>query len=223
MGVSESWIDRIERASPSRPHAYMINRLEIDSPSCKVLKELDILLAIDDVTFSTPHQLEPRFDIEASKTLTILRSNEEMVVNVPVSVMDECARRRVISFAGAIIHEPHRAVYQQYRHSLPSRLYIISKSRGSPAEMYGLQPSYFITHVNGRHVVSLDDFEGAIKEVESNEYVRVKCLTFGIFEGINRVDLIPTIVSVKMNFHYFPSARYVRESAGSCWRRELIQ
>lgn len=130
MGVSDAWIDKIEKASPSRPHAYMINRLEIESPSCKVLKELDILLAIDGVTFSSPHQLEPKFDLDSIKKLTVLRANEEMVVDVPDCPMDECRRRRVISFAGAIIQEPHRAVYQQYRHSLPSHLYIVSKSRG---------------------------------------------------------------------------------------------
>jgi hypothetical protein len=149
MGVAEEWIDRIQTKSPSRPYAYMINRIEIDSPSCEILKELDIILAIDGETFCSPHQIEPTFDLDLVKSLTILRANEEITVKVPTSVMDECSRKRVISFAGAIIQEPHRAVYQQYRHSLPSQLYMVSKSRGSPAEMYGLQPSYFITHVNG--------------------------------------------------------------------------
>jgi hypothetical protein len=80
--------------------------------------------------------------------------------------------------------------------------------------MYGVQPSYFITHVNGTSVFSLDDFEKMVKGVSEGEYVRIKCLTF---------DCIPTIVSVKMNKHYFGGVRYVREGAGEEWRREAIE
>jgi hypothetical protein len=41
----------------------------------------------------------------------------------------------------------------------------------------------------------------------------VKCMS---------IDMIPAIVSVKMNYHYFPSMRYVRESSNTEWEVESI-
>jgi hypothetical protein len=90
--------------------------------------------------------------------MTILRDSVELTVCVEAFEMNEGLIRRVISFAGANIQEPHRAVYQQHREAMASKVYIGCRNRGlhkesdqigSPAAIYGLCPTSFITHVNG--------------------------------------------------------------------------
>jgi len=61
------------------------------------------------------------------------------------------------SWGGVILQEPHRAVAQQNRH-LPKGVYSSWWSNGSPAHMYGLRATVWVTEVNGLPVPDLDTY-----------------------------------------------------------------
>jgi S1-C subfamily serine protease len=96
--------------------------------------------------------------------------------------------------------EPHQAALMQSK-SLPSRIYVTGRAKGSPAYMYQLTPTNWITHINGNAVATLDDFIAAVKGLPDNEYVRLKVLSF---------DHIPFVLSIKLNKHYWPATEVLR-------------
>ncbi|KAG1104067.1 hypothetical protein G6F42_017138 [Rhizopus arrhizus] len=65
----------------------------------------------------------------------------------------------------------------------------------------------WITHINSKKVVTLDDLIAAVKDAEDNTYVRVRCLSF---------DNVPIMLSVKMVNHYFPLVDMVKDSNAEC-------
>lgn len=73
--------------------------------------------------------------------------------------------------------------------------------------MYGLVPTMWITHINAKKVVTLDDLIAAVKDAQDNTYVRVRCLSF---------DNVPIMLSVKMVNHYFPLVDMVKDSKAEC-------
>jgi hypothetical protein len=86
--------------------------------------------------------------------------------------------------------------------TLPSMVYITSRANGSPASQYQLPPTAWITAVNGRPTPTLDAFLAAVRGLPDNEYVRVGTVSF---------DGVPWVVSVKLCYHYWPSAMLVRK------------
>ena len=68
---------------------------------------------------------------------------------MPTVAADDVETDRAVVFCGAIIHQPHHAVRQQIS-KLFSEVYVSARTRGSPAYQYGLAPTNFITHVNGK-------------------------------------------------------------------------
>jgi hypothetical protein len=47
MSVTDEWVRRVEEANPNRHQLFMIRRVETDSLASQVLKDLDLLLAIN--------------------------------------------------------------------------------------------------------------------------------------------------------------------------------
>jgi hypothetical protein len=62
-----------------------------------------------------------------------------------------------VSWGGVILQEPHRAVAQQNRH-LPKGIYSSWWSNGSPAHMYGLRATVWVTEVNGQPAPDLNTY-----------------------------------------------------------------
>ncbi|KAI8641222.1 trypsin-like cysteine/serine peptidase domain-containing protein [Parasitella parasitica] len=205
MGLSDGWIRKVEQANPSKHQLFMIRRTEAASESSKVLKELDLILSVNGKVITRMFEMDVQYDSEEIE-MTILRAKKEMVVKVKTSPVSGDGTSRVIFWAGAALHEPHKAVLQQSK-TLPTQIYISARSKGSPAYMYGLVPTMWITHINSKKVVTLDDLIVAVKDAEDNTYVRVRCLSF---------DNVPIMLSVKMVNHYFPLVDMVKDSNAEC-------
>jgi hypothetical protein len=67
----------------------------------------------------------------------IVRKREEKTIKVSTVATEDLETRRMVSFCGATFHRPHQAVRQQIS-KIHSDVYISSRSRGSPAYMYGV-------------------------------------------------------------------------------------
>ncbi|KAI7865276.1 trypsin-like cysteine/serine peptidase domain-containing protein [Spinellus fusiger] len=205
MGLSSEWVRKIEEANPAKHQLFMIRRTEAGSESAQVLKELDLILAVNGRVVTRMYEMDVQYEAE-ELSLTILRQKKEMTVKVKTDLMSGDGTSRVVFWAGAALHEPHKAVLQQSK-ILPSRIYISARSKGSPAYMYGLVPTMWITHINSKQVVTLDDLISAVKDIQDNTYVRVRCVSF---------DNVPMMLSVKMVNHYFPLVDMVKNAGVDC-------
>ena len=83
---------------------------------------------------------------------------------------------------------------------------------GSPATMYTLGITNFITHVNGTPTPDLYSFLATATSIPDNTYFRLRMMTF---------ENIPWVITMKKNEHYFPTVELVKDASDEdCgWRR----
>jgi hypothetical protein len=79
-------------------------------------------------------------------------SSARASLNMPACVWTEWC-----SWSGTLLQQSHRAVAQQNR-TLPAGVYASWWSNGSPAHMYGLRATVWLTEVNGHPVPDLDTY-----------------------------------------------------------------
>ncbi|KAF9431673.1 hypothetical protein BGZ76_011850 [Entomortierella beljakovae] len=209
MGLSDEWVKKVEEANPSRHHIFMVRRTETGSVSASILQELDLILSIDGNVITRMYELDVQYDAK-ELDMVVLRKKVEVKLTVPTEEIDGNGTSRLVIWAGAMMHEPHKAVLQQSK-ALPSRVYVSARSKGSPSYMYGMVPTMWITHINGTPTPDLDALLKAVRQCADNSYVRVKTMSF---------DMIPTVLSIKTNMHYWPTAEMVKDdNEESGWRK----
>ncbi|KAJ9052684.1 hypothetical protein DSO57_1031877 [Entomophthora muscae] len=136
LGLPLEWASRYEKADPLQREIFQVRRTEVGSPSAQVLKELDLILLVNGNVATKITDFDVQFH-SPMLTITVFRSKQILDLNVPTSKADGSGISRIICWAGACIHEPHKAVLQQSKH-MPSRVYVSGRNRGSPSYMYGL-------------------------------------------------------------------------------------
>ncbi|CAO3579622.1 unnamed protein product [Absidia cylindrospora] len=212
MGLSDDWIKKVEEANTAKHQLFMVIRTEVGTESAKVLDELDLILTINGKVVTRMQETDVQYESDELE-MTILRQKKEMTVMVKTSMESGDGTNRIVFWAGALLTEPHKAVLQQSK-TLPSRIYISARSKGSPAAMASLTPTMWITHINSIKVETLDDLIEAVKNTLDNTYVRVRCVTF---------DNVPVMLSVKMVYHYFPLVDMVKDNKSECgWSKREI-
>lgn len=192
MGLTDEWVKKVEEANPARHHIFMVRRTETGSVSASILQELDLILSINGKVITRMYEMDVQYDATELE-MVVLRKKAEVKVTVPTEAVDGSGTSRLVIWAGAMMHEPHKAVLQQSK-TLPSRVYVSARSKGSPSYMYGMVPTMWVTHINGTPTPDLDALLKAVKQCPDNSYVRVKTMSF---------DMIPTVLSIKTNMHYW--------------------
>lgn len=102
MGLSTEWMHKVEQANPSKHQAFMVKRTEATSESAKVLRELDLILAIQGKTVTRLSDFDVQYEAEALE-LTILRQKKEMTLTVPTEPISGAGTNRVVFWAGAVL------------------------------------------------------------------------------------------------------------------------
>ncbi|KAG1459337.1 hypothetical protein G6F56_006183 [Rhizopus delemar] len=213
MGLSDDWINKVEEANPNKHQLFMVRGTEANSESAAVLKELDVLLAINGKVATRMSDIDVQYEAD-ELDLTILREKKEMTVKVKTNTISGDGTSRVVFWAGAALQEPHQAVLQQSK-TTPSQIYVTSAHNGSPACMYGLEATMWITHICDQKVNTLDDLIQQVKDIPDGTYVRVRCIDF---------DNVPVMLSLKMMNHYFPLTDLARNSEATCgWSKKVVQ
>jgi len=198
MGVPEEWIEKTEQEDPERHQLFMVRK--VDSGHEGGFQEGDILLTLNGKLITRAPDLDVMYNNDFLDAF-IIRKRQELSLKVPTVATEDLETDRVVSFCGATLHRPHQAVRQQIS-KIHSDVYISSRSRGSPAYMYGLAPTNFLTHVNNVPTPDLDTFLAEVKKIGDNEYFRLKVMTF---------DNVPWVATMKKNEHYFPTVEYVKD------------
>ncbi|ORY02006.1 trypsin-like serine protease [Basidiobolus meristosporus CBS 931.73] len=209
IGLSFFWIKLFKETNPTCLDVYQIYRVEAGSPCQGVLKELDIILAVDGQPCTQLADMDIQY-YQPEVEMTILRDSEELVITVPTTPCSGEGTTRVVRWCGAVLQEPYKAVLQQVER-IPSQVYVSSCNFGSPANNYGLAPTKFITHVNGFETPDLDALLRVLGDSPDNTYVRIRLVSL---EGH------PEILTLKTNYHYWPTTELVKDRDSVAWSRK---
>jgi len=206
MGVDEKWVSRLEENNPVRRRALSITRLVAGTAAARLLKNGDMVLAIDGEVVTSFRELEHAVQ-KPEVTVTIWRNGGVMEIPVQTAALDGKGIGRAISWAGALIQDPHRAMAAQ-RGVSTDGVYIAYFSYGSPATRYGLWAGRRVVEVNETPTPNLQAFIDAVKDIGHRESVRLKTKTWnGTAE----------VITLKLDTQYWPAYEIRRTDDG--WRR----
>ena len=206
MGVDEEWVSRLEGNNPVRRRALSVTRLVAGTAAARLLKNGDMVLAIDGEVVTSFRELEHAVQ-KPEVTVTIWRNGGVMEIPVETAALDGKGIGRAISWAGALIQDPHRAMAAQ-RGVSTDGVYIAYFSYGSPATRYGLWAGRRVVEVNETPTPNLQAFIDAVKDIGHRESVRLKTKTWnGTAE----------VITLKLDTQYWPAYEIRRTDDG--WRR----
>ncbi|MDJ0792823.1 MAG: trypsin-like peptidase domain-containing protein [Woeseiaceae bacterium] len=206
MGVDEDWVERLEENNPVRRRALSITRLVAGTPAAELLKNGDMVLAIDGEVVTSFRELELAVQ-KPEVTVTVWRNGEALEIELQTAALNGDGIDRAISWAGALIQNPHRAMAAQ-RGVSTDGVYIAYFSYGSPATRYGLWAGRRVVEVNETPTPNLQAFIDAVKDIGHRESVRLKTKSWnGTAE----------VITLKLDTQYWPAYEIRRTREG--WRR----
>jgi S1-C subfamily serine protease len=209
LGLDEEWLSRLEDFNPQGRRVLSVSRLVSGSPASEVLRNGDMILAIDGQLVTTFRQLE-RSVQKPQVAVTIWRDGAEADLDIETVALDGLGIERAVSWAGALLQDPHRAMAAQ-RGINPYGVYIAFFSYGSPATRYGLWAGRRIVEVDDKETPDLQTFVEVVRGKKDKSSVRLKTITWnGAAE----------IITLKLDNQYWPAYEIRRTEDG--WQRSDI-
>jgi S1-C subfamily serine protease len=210
LGLPEEWIDRVTAHNPLRRTVLTVDRLVAGTPAAGLLAPGDLLLAVDGKVVNSFSDISAV--VRAPEvTLTLWRAGSELTVPLKTVVLSGRDVDRVLLWAGATLHAPHRAMAVQ-RGIEPDGVFIAFFMYGSPASRYQLWAGRSITEVDGIPVSDLDAFIRAVSGRPDGASVRLKTVSWN-----DSVD----IITVRLDQHYWPAYELRRTETG--WLRTPLE
>ncbi len=206
MGIDEEWIDRLEANDPVKRRALNVSRIVADTPAAELLKNGDMILAIDGEVVTSYRALENAVQ-KPRVTVTVWRNDKALDIELDTVALSGRGIERAASWAGALLQDPHRAMAAQ-RGVATDGVYVAYFSYGSPSTRYGLYAGRRVTEVNEQPVADLQAFIDAVKDLGHGESVRLKTVTWnGTAE----------VITLRLDNEYWPAYEIRRDDDG--WRR----
>jgi S1-C subfamily serine protease len=210
LGLSDTWIKRLEEHSPERRQVLSITRLVGGAPAATLLRSGDLVLDIDGVLVNRFREVE-RAVQKPRVRITVLRDGVEQALDVPTVALAGRDLDRILVWAGAVLQKPHRALAAQ-RGIEPDGVFVAYFSYGSPATRYQLWAGRRITEVDGEPVSDLDAFIKAIAGKEDRSSLRLRTLTWN-----GSVE----VITLKLDKRYWPAYELRRTEQG--WQRTALE
>ncbi|MBW2275520.1 MAG: trypsin-like peptidase domain-containing protein [Deltaproteobacteria bacterium] len=205
-GLTDEQAEKLEAHDPGSRRVLTIVRLTAGTAASKVLREGDLLLAIDGRPATSHAEVERACQAE-QVDVTILREGYEFTVVVPTEALDGRGTDRALLWAGALVQEPHRALAAQ--RNLPKRgVYVARYWYGSPANRYGLSSMNRIIAVDGQPTPDLDRFLEVVSRKPHRGAVRLT--TVDLDEKVE-------VITLMTDLEYWPT--YELELGAEGWRR----
>ena len=209
LGLPDGWVSRLETRNGAHRQALSISRVVAGSPAASLLREGDLVLAIDGKVVNRFREVE-RASQAPGVRVTLLRDGQELTLDVATAELDGVDIDRLLLWAGAVLHAPHRAMSAQ-RGIPPDGVFVAYFSYGSPATRHKLFAGRRIVEVDGRPTADLDAFIAAVRGRPDRSSLRLRTVTWN---GSTEV------ITLKLDRHYWPSYELVREPDG--WERRPI-
>ncbi len=209
MGVDEEWLERLEKNDPKKRRALSITRIVAGSPAAGILRNGDMILAVDGEVVTSYRALEKAVQ-KAEVEVTVWRNETSVTLSVETVALDGRGIDRAVSWAGALLQDPHRAMAAQ-RGIEPYGVYVAFFSYGSPATRYGLWAGRRVVEVDEVPTPDLEAFVEAVEDKQDHESIRLKTVTWnGAVE----------VITLKLDNQYWPAYEIRRTEEG--WRRSAI-
>ncbi|KAL3640391.1 Protease Do-like 7 [Castilleja foliolosa] len=222
FGLSDSWIQALVKKDPIRRQILRVKGCLAGSKAENLLEQGDMVLAINKEPVTCFRDIEDACqeldrcdESNGQLTVTIFRQGREIDLLVGTDVRDGNGTARVINWCGCIVQDPHSAV--RALGFLPEEghgVYVARWCHGSPAHRYSLYALQWIVEVNGKPTPDLDAFVAVTKEIEHGEFVRVKTV---------HLNGKPQVLTLKQDFHYWPSWELRFDPETTMWRRRTIK
>ena len=208
-GLPEAWALKLERHNPARRSVFYTIRLVAGTAAAGLLREGDMILAIDGKVVNSYREVEQAIQKETI-AVTLVRRGQVMEVELPTEALSGKGLTRVVTWAGAVLHRPQRALAAQ-RGFADKGLYVSWTWPGSPAAHYRLGRTLRLIELDGQPVSDIDSFLAALKTSAGHESVRLKVL-----------DMIgkERVITLKPDGHYWPTVELVKNGEG--WQRRPV-
>ena len=208
-GLDDAWVARLEALAGAHRQVLGISRVVAGSPAASVLREGDLLLAVNGTAVSRFRDVElatraPRV------TVTILRDGKELSLELATAALGGRDIERMLLWAGAVLHAPHRAMSAQ-RGIPPEGVFVAFFSYGSPATRYQLFAGRRIVAVDGRPTPDLDAFLAAVRGRPDRSSLRLTTVTW---------NDSTEVITLKLDLHYWPTVDLRRLPDG--WQRSPV-
>ncbi len=211
LGLTAEWLRRIEEASPTERQVLSVTRLVGGSPAQRLLRQGDLVLAIDDKVVTRFRDVERAVADRERVAVTVWREKAEQRFEVPTVVLSGVDLERVVQWAGATLQAPHRAMIAQ-RGMPPEGVYVAYFAYGSPATRFGLFPGRRIVEVDGTRTPDLDTFLKVVTGRPDRASVRLRTITW---------NNAPEVITLKLDKHYWPAYELRRGADG--WERHALE
>ncbi len=209
MGVDEDWLRRLEANNPVNRRALSVTRLVAGTDASRKLRNGDMVLAVDGNVVTSFREIEKAVQ-KPQVMVTVWRSGEAKDLQIETSSLDGRGIDRAVSWAGALLQDPHRAMAVQ-RGIDPYGVYVAFFSYGSPATRYGLWAGRRVVEVDETPTPNLQAFVDAVAGKEDQTSVRLKTVTWnGTVE----------VITLKLDNQYWPAYEIRRTKDG--WQRSRI-
>ena len=208
-GVDEEWLTRLEDNNPVYRRALSVTRLVAGTGASKELKNGDVVLAIDGNVVTSFRGMEKAVQ-KPEVTVTVWRNGGAKEIRIETTSLDGRGIDRAVSWAGALLQNPHRAMAAQ-RGIEPDGVYVAFFSYGSPATRYGLWAGRRVVAVDAIPTPNLQAFVDAVASKQDKASVRLKTVTWnGAVE----------VITLKLDNQYWPAYEIRRTKNG--WQRLSI-
>ncbi|HUG73546.1 MAG TPA: trypsin-like peptidase domain-containing protein [Steroidobacteraceae bacterium] len=210
LGISATWAAALEKQNPEGRQVLSVARITGGAASGRVLRQGDLLLAIEGKPVTVFRDVERAVADLDEVAVTVWRGQGETTLQVPTTTLGGADVERVVEWAGAILHAPHRAMSAQ-RGVVPQGVYVAYFAYGSPATRYRLFPGRRIVEVDGQPTPDLDAFLAVVAGRADRSSLRLRTLSW---------NNVPEVITMKLDRHYWPTSEIVRSALG--WDRRAL-
>ena len=210
MGMDEEWLDRLENNNPGYRRVLSVTRIVAGSPASRHLRNGDMILAVDGNVVSSFREIEKAVQKPKVK-VSVWRNGAARDIEIETAVLDGRGIDRAVSWAGALLQDPHRAMAAQ-RGVEPEGVYVAFFSYGSPATRYGLWAGRRVVEVDETPTPDLQSFVETVAGKRDQSSLRLKTVTWnGAVE----------VITLKLDNQYWPAYEIRRTENG--WERKPIE
>ncbi len=211
LGLTDDWVKRFESADSGTRRVLTVTRLVGGSDAARELQQGDLLLAIDGEVVTHFRGVERAVANKPTVQVTVWRGAEARNIEVKTAALSGEGLTRVVLWAGATLHAPHRAMLAQ-RSIPPEGIYVAYFAYGSPATRAGLMPGRRIVEVDGQPTPDADSFLKAVTGRPDRAAVRLKTITW---------NNAPEVITLKLDKHYWPA--YELRRISDRWERYPLE
>jgi len=194
VGLSEDWIKQFEQQNPQKRQILSIRRIVAKTGASEKLKTGDLIININGKIVTSFREVEEATLSQDTVDLLVLRSQKELQVSVPTTILSGEGTTKVLNWAGALLQNTHRAVAQLG--FVYNGVYCSRWHYGSPAHRFSLRAVHWIVEVNGKPTPDLDAFINVVKEFKNRDSVRLKLI--GLQDKVQ-------VITIKLDYHYWPT------------------